>query len=755
MRVLKKACTEDYVVDRRIVMKSKCTSILAALALTLLALSSVAPAQEPAATKVANKTEAKVESPVLETPEDAGDYTVISSLEIGYRGLSVRGDLNKYQSDLNYKVGPRLFDSSLFLRSKDKGGPFDSLLVTSTGWGADPHSNLRISAEAPKWYRFDGAYRRFKYFRFLNNFVNPNWVFVPPVVPNPVTGLHGTDSNTELGDFDLTLLPKNDKVRFTIGFSPERYNGSAGTGDHVGGNDFSFLSHTRFRSNDFRLGADGKLGPIDFSFLQGFRRFRDDSFINLGNTPGINAAASASSLTRFNRDQPTRGNVNYTRLSGHTLVGKKLDITARIVYSKAKSSFNLAESFTGRNWNPRITGWPPTPPAATPNTLNLGQYTVSGTAERPSTLGDIGLTFLATDKLRISNTFRVENFEINGDAVFSDFFSITRGAGATLRTDTVGFSNLDAHRVTTYRKYQNTIEADYQFNARYSIHLGYRYGSRHITESFEGFNLGSNGSLTPANARTSGSEAEDNRTHAFLGGFKARPVKNWTIYFDSEHGSADNVFTRIGNYNYTNIRAKSRYSPTRKLSFNVALITRNNANPSEIAGVSLSDFGVSTKSRIFTSSVDWNPNTRFAISTGYNYSHVNSDAVIDYFYNSIRHPAGHTLYFVRNNFFFVDTTVQLARRATLFTSYRVNQDGGQGNRLADPTGTPGTLINSYPMSFQSPEGRLVIKINRKLDWNLGYQYYNYNESALIGPRPQNYHAHLPYTSLRFYFGRAE
>src|SRR4029077_11355010 len=113
---------------------------------------------------------------------------------------------------------------------------------------------------------------------------------------------------------------------------------------------------------------------------------------------------------------------------------------------------------------------------------------------------------------------------------------------------------------------------------------------------------------------------------------------------------------------------------------------------------------------------------------------------------------------------------------SLFVSYRVNQDSGQGNRLSAPTAgatiaggvippgstTPfnpsvdgGSLINSYPMSFQSPEARLAIKINRHLDWNLGYQYYNYNESALVGPRPQNYHAHLPYTSLRLYIGRRE
>src|SRR5215467_13786633 len=110
---------------------------------------------------------------------------------------------------------------------------------------------------------------------------------------------------------------------------------------------------------------------------------------------------------------------------------------------------------------------------------------------------------------------------------------------------------------------------------------------------------------------------------------------------------------------------------------------------------------------------------------------------------------------MRNNFFYIDSVSELARRATLCLSYRINKDGGQGNRVSDPAGTPGFLVTSYPMSFQSPEGRLAIKINRRLDWNIGYQYYNYNESAVVGPRPQNYHAHLPYTSLRLYFGRQE
>jgi hypothetical protein len=740
---------------KKYITKAMCS--WSGLALVFALMSPSASGQQPSPSPSPKKTdETESTKPV---GDEAGNYIIISSVEFGYRGRSVVGDLNKFQSDLNYKAGPRIFDSSFLMRSKDgKGGFFDSLLVTSTGWGADPQGNVRVSAEKPQWYRFDASYRRFKYFRFVNSFANPNWVFNPAafsVPPRQGTGEHGTDTRMQLGDFDLTILPKNETIRFSIGYSPERLGGPAFTNYHAGGNEFNLLSQVRSRANDFRFGADGKLGPIDFSFLQGFRRFRDDSFINLGATPGINLNPTAARLSSFIRSEPTQGGVNFTRFSLHSLIAKKLDITGRIVYSKATSDSTLAESFTGFNWNPRITGWPPGPLAATPNILNLGQYNITASTSRPNTLGDIGVTFLATDKLRISDTFRVEDFKINGVAVFSDFFSITRGAGATLRTDTIAFNNLDANRITRYRKYQNTIEADYQFTPRYAIHFGYRYGKRHIEEIFDGFTISSNGSVTPPPARSSSIEIDENHTNALFGGFKVRPLDGLTIYFDAEHGTADNLFTRIGNYNFTNIRARGRYAPNRKFSLNLAVIVKNNANPSEIARVSLEDFGVSVKSRVFTSSVNWAPTSRVSFSTGYNYNWATSDAVLEYFFNGIRHFQGRSLNYIRNNYFFIDTAAELHPRVTLYAAYRVNKDAGQGTRVTDPTGTPGFLIASYPTSFQSPEGRLSFKLNRWLDWNVGYQYYNYNESPLVGPRPENYHAHLPFTSLRIFFGRKE
>ena len=166
------------------------------------------PSKTPEAKKPANKTETVPTSQSV--GEDAGNFTVTSTIEFGYRGQRVDGDINKFKSDLNYKAGPRLFDSTFLMKSKNggKGELFDTLLVTSTGWGADPFGNMRISAENPKWYRFEGTYRRFKYYRFLNNIANPNYLFTPnPTPANPVTGLHGLSREDSRLTIESGLLP--------------------------------------------------------------------------------------------------------------------------------------------------------------------------------------------------------------------------------------------------------------------------------------------------------------------------------------------------------------------------------------------------------------------------------------------------------------------------------------------------------------------------------------------------------------------
>jgi hypothetical protein len=748
------------------IMNSKVTGRLHALGgLVLMLALAAAPATAQQPSPSPQKPEdAKTHGSTPSTTDEESDYTVTSSIELGYRGLRVNGDINKYQSDLNYKAGPRVFDTSFLMQSKSGRGPLDSLLVTTTGWGADPHGSMRVTIENSDWFRFDGSYRRFKYFRYLNNIVNPNYA-APSRQVNPVTGQRGYDTRQQVGDFDLTLLPKNDRIRFNFGYSPTRYSGPAYTHYRNGGDEFLALSNLDSRANDFRLGADWKLGPVDFSFQQGFRRFTDESFINDQNpNVGNNPTPSNAALTRLERTNPIKGKVGYSRFSAHTLLARRLDITGRLIHSVATNQFNFTDTFAGTNYNTRISNIPGA--INPPNVLTAGQQTFVGDTKRPSTLADLGVTYLATDRFRISNTFRFETFQINGGALYNGLFNLTRsnGTGAvSLRP--VGY----AHEWTKYRKFQNTIEGDYEFNNSYSLRLGYRYGTRRINRSLSGHNLASNGApaYTPAEV-ASFLEEEENHTHGFIGGLKARPVKGWTLSFDVERGTADNVFSRVGNYDFWNVRARSRYQLNRNLRFNVSFITRDNSNPGDVVHdgttVSLADFGVEGKSRVFSSSVDWTANHRLSFSGGYNYNWQENDAVVEYAFLSTANSAirGRSLYFMRNHFFHFDTVAQILPRATFYASYRVNKDLGQGDRISAPA--QGILISSYPMSFQSPEARLSIRINRRLDWNLGYQYYNYNESKLanynlgnyiVSPRPQNYNAHLPYVSLRFYFGNTD
>ena len=68
-------------------------SYLAALLFVLALAAAVANAQQPAGSTPSP-------SPSTNTTEDnVGNYNVVSSLEVGVRGLSVSGSDNKYRSD--------------------------------------------------------------------------------------------------------------------------------------------------------------------------------------------------------------------------------------------------------------------------------------------------------------------------------------------------------------------------------------------------------------------------------------------------------------------------------------------------------------------------------------------------------------------------------------------------------------------------------------------------------------------------------
>lgn len=690
-------------------MKSKIEFTLLFLlgfVLGLVLLATDARAQEPAPDKSKADPPAAA-SGAQSAPE--GAYTITSSIEFGVRGIVIEGNADKYRSDLNYTPGFRIFDSSFMMKSRDNTGPvFDTLMISSFGWGTDPNKYLRVNAEKTKAYRFNANYRRFDYFNNLYNFA---------------LGQHTSNTEYRQGDFDLTILPQSDKIRFNLGYSLDRNSGPSVTTYDYQRDEYPVLAPTRWAADEYRVGADAKLWVFDLSFIQGWRFFKEDTEY-LINMPNIgNSTTNTSVLNSFHRSIPTRGSTPFTRLSVHTLIAKKLDFTGRYIYTSGHTDFGLFETATGVD--------------GSGNKITSDTLSVTGSAKRPNGMVDLAATYYVTDRFRISDTFRVNNFRINGGDVLADALFRTKPTpfGETVLPPL--FTNTLSFRTINYRRYLNTLEGDYDINSRLSVHAGYRYTNRRIE-------LGSS-NITVGGAANPELEEVDNSTNTFIFGFKARPVKMWSVYFDLERGSADNVFTRVDNYDFTNVRVRSILRPNRTLSFNASLVTKDNSNPA-IREENL-NFGVNIKSRVFTASADYSPNERFSLNGGYTRANVTSDADIIFFLNNVA-TFGQSRYFMRDNFFFFTGYVRMFPRAMLYGGYRLHNDPGQGSRI----GTPSMFVGSFPYEMQSPEVKLVFNVHKNVDWIAGYQYFGY-EPQSPNTSTQFYHVHLPYTSLRISFGR--
>ncbi|MDM7921235.1 MAG: TonB-dependent receptor [Pyrinomonadaceae bacterium] len=652
------------------------------------------------------------------TPSPAGEdndrYSVTASTEIGGRWLDVNGNENKFRSDLNYRQGFRVFDSSIMIEDKGTTGAklFDSALFMGSGWGADPSGYFRANMERNHVYRLDANVRRVSYFNFLNNHA----------IGNDRRNLHNADRHRNLGDFDLTLLPDNRNIRFRVGYSYNLADGSGSTSTRISRGDiFPLYSDVDTKAHDFRLGADGNLFGFNISGTYGYRNYKDRTLYTLTNDPG-DVTSNTNRIISLERRTPVDGDTHYGVLSVQRTFAKRFDFTAKLTHAVASTDSQLIESLSYIN---------------TSNVLVNETYNVSGNAKRPQTRADLGMTWRVTDRFRLSNTFTYDGFNVNGGNIYAQV-PIPGTA-----------SNNYSYFTTRYRRYTNLFEGDYQFNERVGINLGWRYTNREISLVRIQRNLG-----LPVGV----AEPEDaeNSTHSVIAGAKIKPTKNWAIYADIEGGKADNVFTRLANYEFFNFRVRSRAS-FNKFAWNASFITKDNDNPGQSVSQPASSFITEMRARIFSTSVDWDPINEVRLSAGYDYTHFTSEVSVLIPLGGPATP-GLSQYFVRDNYFFIDAHVRPIKRVTLYGSYRWNKDDGHGDR-AIPALTAPLILSSYPIDFKTPEFRASIRLNRYLDWNVGYQYYDYDEET---PQQiqyaipfQNYRAHLPYMSLRIYLGRGK
>jgi len=214
---------------------------------------------------------------------DDGNYHYQGSFELGYRAVNTHGSHAIYDTFVNQQQGPRLLDETLNMRSLDhQGGLFDTLFLSSFGWGGDPENAARLRMSKNKWYDFNTTFRRDRNFFDYNNLANPLNPANPYIQVN--NSPHKFETVRRMYDYNLILMPQS-PVRLRLGFTRNNMEGPAFSTVHQG-TDAGLFQNTRTLLDGYQFGVDFKALPrTNISYDQFLQYYKGDSSWNDQNFP--------------------------------------------------------------------------------------------------------------------------------------------------------------------------------------------------------------------------------------------------------------------------------------------------------------------------------------------------------------------------------------------------------------------------------------------------------------------------------------
>ena len=648
---------------------------------------------------------------VAPTPERVGaargdnvdGYNIVNSFETGYRFHSTGGSMDKYRSDVNYGNGLRLLSSQLTVHSREGHGRFfDEIVLSTLGLGNDPYQSSILRIGKNRLFRYDMAWR-------LNNYVNPGLLAVNGV---NLFGPHTTNTTRRLQDHDLTLLPQS-KIKFLLGYSRNVQDGPALSTIQLfdaRGDEFPLFSDVRRIRNEYRLGGEIEFMRTKFAWLRGWDNFKEDtSFASPSSNPGFNTR-DQNVITSFRRVEPYHGNSPYWRLNLIRDSGGILSISGRFSYAAGRRDFVFDESALGTN---RF------------GAEALRQVLLFGSARRPVTVANLTLTLFPGRRFSVTNHTAFHHSRMEGDATYREL-NLFGPLPELVHLQFLGI-----------RTISNQTEATWRPVDRVSFVTGYSYSTRRI-RSIEHIDFD-----TPARPEQN---EQENGVHAGLLGFRVRPVKPLLITIDGEIGRAGRPVFPLSERNYHTLGARAQYR-TRSLTFGVAARSQYNFNSVSLAAHS-------SRARNYSADASWAPRNWFALDAGYSKLHLDTLSAIAYFASSQFVERDRSLYVSNLHAINVGSRFTVMRRADIFLGYHRVQDRGDGRR--DPIFSPAAVTSlpalaaaqTFPLAYQSPLGRVSIRLHEKIRLNFGYQYYGYNErfASLF-----DYRAHTGYTSVLWSF----
>jgi hypothetical protein len=257
-----------------------------------------------------------------------------------------------------------------------------------------------------------------------------------------------------------------------------------------------------------------------------------------------------------------------------------------------------------------------------------------------------------------------------------------------------------------------------------------------------------------------------------LAGFRITPRTGFSLIVDAELGRANRPFFPISERNYHALSARAQYK-SRTLTLSAATRTFYNTN-------SVSLFSHSSRSRNYSADASWAPRSWFALDVSYARLHLDTLTGLAYFAAGSVTPDT-SIYLSNIHATNIGIRFPIKTWADITLGYSRVQDTGDGRSsiavpAADtrPAGVyPAfSAAQVFPLTYQSPFGRVSVRLHDKIRWNLGYQRYNYNqefpsecrlapEIGLPPATPQglrnacpssgNYRAHTGYTSVVWSF----
>jgi hypothetical protein len=735
--------------------------------------------------------------------KEIGGFRVTQSIEIGGRISEVTGSQPMYDTLVNYQTGARILEQSLTMQSLTHEDIFDTLTLSSFGWGGDPEQAARLRVAKYNWYAFSGSYQHmqnyFDYDLFANPLNPPTGSPFIPILNSP----HGYYDRQNLYNFDLVVLPMH-RLSFRVDYNRNRIIGPSFSSVHEGTEPLTNQNWDN-TLNGYRFGADFRVNKkTTLSYTQLLQYYFGGATYGLNNFnswPLPNGTPVTFGLSWFNSGSPcssppplTNGIAN-PKCNGFFTYGldqhvntfipteqinlkssslKWLDFNGQYQYSHASSNTPLTETFTG----------------LTTRSANLG-YTTAGSksnARWNSSSADVSATIHIKDIVRLVEIFRFRNFSVAGDFLDleANYFTAASAGSATLLTPIATFpptpllhsssSPADIINETNINMIgQRTLQNDFQLQYDISRYFGVRVGfvwANYIIQpgntaqaalgdiyypktpnrgNCVGLPLNPDGSCTFSGVITpwGSPTTEINRYTEVLGAWYRKG--NFHADVNAQAGGADNWVYRTDPTAFLNINGNVSYAPRPWLTVGGNVIYQQGQN-----GTGGIDYNQHNYSTMVNATIT--PSNRWGLDLAYNFDAIQQNLILC-FQDAVVPPGSvpcfgdntlmqtNGIYQTHTQYGYFAFRLTPVERVTVRLGYTVVDN--QGNTTSfNPLLPLGPLSSTY----QTPLAAVDINVYKNVTFKGGWNYYQYGEGSFVGPTaPRYFHSNNTTLALRYAF----